>query len=205
MEFQIAILGGGYIAKADTKKRFMIVGAITNIKGQDLLVKAVKELTEEERAGTLFYVVGSYNTQESYAKEIVCEVDHIPQIKLMGSLSRAEMQEIYAQIDVVIVPSREETMSIVATEGMMYGKVCIVSENTGIAAYVQDGINGFICKTGDVESLKDKLRWVLKNDNQLIEMGKRARKIYEEHFTMERFGEDLIRILALNGKEKIVW
>lgn len=109
----------------------------------------------------------------------------------MGGLSRSEIHERYGEIDVVVCPSREETASIVVTEGMMYGKVCIVSEVAGMAAYIEDGENGIICESENHVNLCDKMKWVIKNRKNLQTMGKRARETYEKYFSMESFGERL--------------
>ena len=95
----------------------------------------------------------------------------------------------------------EETMSIVTTEGMMYGKLCIVSDRTGMADYIKEGENGFICKVGDVVNLYEKIRYIIHNREKLLEIGKRARKTYEEYFTMDRFEENLNRCVLETIKE----
>ena len=85
----------------------------------------------------------------------------------------------------------EDSLPIVATEAMMYGKVCIVSDKTGTADYLEDEKNGLICKAGDPKDLCRKMRWVIKNREKLKTMGSEARKVYEKHFTMDNFGKRL--------------
>lgn len=86
-------------------------------------------------------------------------------------------------------------MSIVVTEGMMYGKACIASDKTGIAQYMEDGENGLICKAEEPADLCEKMRWIMQNQEKLSVMGSRARQTYETYFTMKAFGQRLEGVL----------
>ena len=109
----------------------------------------------------------------------------------MGKLNRSEMYETYGKIDVVVCPSLEDSLPIVVTEGMMYGKTCIVSDKTGSARYIRNRENGLICKAGDPGDLCRQMRWVIHNREKLVAIGKKARRIYEQNFDIEIFGRRL--------------
>ena len=98
---------------------------------------------------------------------------------------------IYSKIDIVVCPSREDPLPIVMTEAMMYRKPCIASDSTGTADYIKDGINGFVCKTEDSEDLCEKMRYFIHHQEKIEIMGKEARKVYEEYFTMDKFADRL--------------
>ena len=73
----------------------------------------------------------------------------------------------------------------------MYGKPCIASDSTGTADYIDNGVNGFVCKTEDAEDLCEKMRYFIHNPERINEMGQEARKVYEEYFTMDKFADRL--------------
>lgn len=188
--------------KTSRKFIFAIIGPLLYIKAHDIFLNAIEALNDQEKMNAEFWIIGDTNTRgfdSSFYDNVICKMKEVPQVKLWGELSRKEIEKIYPNIDVLVIPSREETMSIVATEGMMYGKVCIISENTGMALYIQNGKNGLICKCGSVSSLQEQMQWVLKNKDQLDAIGKNARKTYEENFTMDKFGNRLVDIIK-NGK-----
>ena len=118
------------------------------------------------------------------------------QVKIKGKLTREEIDRAYQQIDVVVCPSREDPLPIVMTEGMMYGKVCIASDATGTADFIEDGDNGLLCTAGDVESLASKMQWVIDHPERLVDMRKNARKTYEKYFTMEKFAQRLDTVIT---------
>lgn len=177
----------------EDKLVFAIVGLVSKRKGQDLFVEAIKKLSKEELHQAEFWIIG--NDSPDFATVIHREVKEIPQIKMFGEMSREKIMELYDAIDVCVCPSRSDPMPIVATEAMMNCKVCIVSKDTGTVAYIADEENGLICETENVESLTEKIRWAIKNKNKLNSIGFNARKIYDEHFSLARFEENLLHIV----------
>ena len=123
-------------------------------------------------------------------------------VKLLGSLNRREMRKAFSEIDVIVSTSRADTMSIVLTEGMMYGKICISSNSTGMARYIKDGENGFVFESENVEAAYKKMKWVFLHREELDNVRKMARLTYEKFFSMEAFGDRLEK--ELNETEKMV-
>ncbi len=169
---------------------FAIIGTVCTRKAQDIFVKAIEVLDIEDKKNVEFWIIGSIGTDE-YSNEIKEIVSKDDAIKMIGPLTRSEIYEAYGRIDVVVCPSLEDPLPIVATEGMMYKKACIVSDKTGTVTYIRDGENGFICKAGDPSDLAEKMRTIIQNRNRLPEIGREARKVYDTYFSMESFGERL--------------
>lgn len=169
---------------------FAVIGTVCPSKAQDIFIEAIQRLDSEEKKNIQFWIVGSMDKSE-YSNRVEKLVSEENTVKLMGKMTRREMYEVYAEIDVVVCSSLEDSLPIVVTEGMMYGKTCIVSDATGTAKYIHDGENGLICKKGDIYDLCEKIRWVIRNKNKLPMIGRRARQTYKKYFTMEIFGEKL--------------
>lgn len=170
------------------KTVFAIIGAVSERKAQDIFVEAISRLKDREQAE--FWIIGNC-PDSTFSKKIQEMVSNIPSIKMLGVLTRKEIYDVFPQIDVVVCASREETMSIAINEGMMFGKACITTENTGVADYIQDGENGFVVPVEDVTALQKKIEWMIENREKIIDMGRKARKTYEQYFTMDVFGERL--------------
>lgn len=181
------------------KFTFAIIGPICERKAQKIFIQAVLNFSKEELNNLEFLLIGACSTNE-YCKEVKKLAEEVPQIKLTGQLTREEMKMVYQKIDVVVCASMEETMSIAITEGMMHGKVCITTDSTGIADYITNGENGFICRTGDTKSLWNSMKWVVEHRSQLHSIGEHARETYLKNFTMESFGERLEKLIAKTKK-----
>lgn len=183
-----------FIDTQNEQTHFAIIGSVIPRKAQDIFIQAIKLLTEQDKKRAQFSIIGHIGNDD-YSTKIKNSILEEQTIHICGNLSRQEINAAYAEIDVVVCPSLEEPMSIVITEGMMYGKVCIVSDIIGMSAYIKDGENGFICKTGECTDLSQKMSWVINNKNQLQEMGINARKTYEKFFTLDHFGNRLEAII----------
>jgi glycosyltransferase involved in cell wall biosynthesis len=175
------------------KERFVfaVIGSIELLKAQDIFIEAADKLNCEEAE---FWIIGK-NHQDDYCKRVCAMADGNPAIRFLGVMTREQMNEIYQEIDVVVCASREETMSVTTTEGMMYGKNCIVSDHAGMADYVDNGKNGFVFESGNSDDLCAKMRWCVENRDKLETIGRNARNTYEEFFTIEKFGERLEKIV----------
>lgn len=177
------------------KTVFAVIGTIVSIKAQDIFLKAITLLTQEERDKSEFLVIGACQMESKYGSSVLQQIKDIPQAKWLGELTREEIETAYRNIDVVVVPSRQESMSIVMTETFMYGKIGIASDVIGIAEYMKDGENGLIFKSEDIRGLAEKMSWVLSNKEKLNSISVNARRTYEENFTLEKFGNKIERIL----------
>ena len=65
------------------------------------------------------------------------------------------------QCNCVVCASRDDPMPTFVTEGLIFGKPSIVSEHTGTAGLVTEGVDGFLYKDDDPQQLADKLAWAI--------------------------------------------
>lgn len=192
-----------FVNKNETKLIFAVVGYCQERKGQDIFIEAIARLKGCVKKKAEYWIIGKI-PENDFGNKIREMASKDSMIKIWGEMNREQMREIYNKIDIIVCPSREETMSIVVTEGMMYGKPCIVSDNTGMAEYIVDGENGVICKAGDCVDLSLKMKWCLENTDVLQSMGDKARLVYENFFTLEKFGERLkTEIVSEVGRDSL--
>ena len=95
----------------------------------------------------------------------------------------------------VVVPSEcLENNPLTVLEAFALGKPVIGSKIGGIPELVTDHKIGFNFKSGDIDSLKEKIFYITDNCDKIIELGKNARKFVEENFNPDRFYEKLMLI-----------
>lgn len=177
---------------------FAVIGSYNKNKGQDLLLDAIELLNEEIIEKCSFWFIGKEN-ETSYVEELHVRAKQLPYVRFLGEKSRSELMSLFSSIDVFVIPSREETMSMVATEAMMNGKACIISDNTGIVSYVKDGESAIIFTNGNTTALKNKMEWCVENYSSLKAIGKHARAVYEEHFSYSVLKRKMEDILFVEG------
>lgn len=168
---------------------FIIVGGVSRLKGHDILLKAMQILRSLSDYNGKYKVLSIGDNQSALAKQIMCEADDAElALEFKGRLSHDVTIGMLEKSDVVICASREECMPTFIVEGMMLGKICITTDNTGIADYIVDGINGFICTASDAQSLANKMMYIMENYNDLSSIKSNARETYEKYFSMTSFG-----------------
>lgn len=174
--------------------KICMAGAFTAGKAQDILLDAYEMLEEDVREKCEVIFAGR-ELQSQYAQMVLARIKDNKGCRFLGALHHKELMKIIEEVDLIVVPSLEETMSLVAIEGMMYGKVCVVSENTGIASYIKQGENGFFFSTGDATALSKKITWCFYHGEQLVYIGESARRTYLSNFTELVFKKKFMQYL----------
>ena len=179
---------------AHEKLEFIMIGNVQEYKGQDILIQALNRLDNETIERIHVRIVGfqpsAYaNFVKDQAKELGSVVSFVP------PKDRGQIHRLLDESDILVCPSRVDTMSIVANEGMQHCLPCIVSDAAGVAAYIKDGVDGFIVKQGSVESLLQKIRWCVEHQDMLEQVGQAGRQIYEQYFSMASFEKNLLPIV----------
>ena len=137
------------------------VGAFSNQKGVDVLIKAFSNLTKNHN-NIMLHLVGDgslLQPMKGLAKSL--EVDH--NIVFYGA--RKDVEDFYLNSDYIVCPSVSgEGSSGVIKEGMAAGKIVITSDLTAIKELIDDGVNGVMFKTGDSSALTTTLNKVISKE-----------------------------------------
>lgn len=166
-----------------------IIGSVYPLKGQDVLIEAICNLDENIRRKYRTWVIGEYDDKSDYTKKLLEKTRSMSQVKMFGALTIEELYKVYPLVDVIVCASREETLSLAIVEGMMFGKICITTDATGIADYIDNGKNGFIVPAGNVAALIECLEYIEKHREECMIIANEGRKTYEKCFSIEAFEE----------------
>lgn len=113
--------------------RLLYVGAVSRVKGLDVLVKSLAQITGLPWRLT---VVGSGLVEPAYTAELRTRVRALGlerRIGFAGPLDRASVGEAYRAADVLLVPSRQETYGLAVTEALASGLPVLASNVGGVA------------------------------------------------------------------------
>jgi len=145
----------------DGNINIVYVGAFSNQKGVDVLIKAFSNLAKNYN-NLVLHLIGDgelLQSMKNLAKSL--EVDH--NIVFYGA--RKDVENFYLNSDYVICPSISgEGSSGVIKEGMAAGKIVITSDLTANKELIDDGINGVMFKTGDNNALATALNKVINKE-----------------------------------------
>ena len=166
---------------------FATIGTVCELKGIDVFLNAITKLSNTTKAE--FWIVGT-GTKEYY-EQIKPLIEYSPSIIVKGKLGRKEMKQALSMIDVVVMPSREDSLPIAVTEGMMSSAACIVSDRCGSKDYIKNGENGVIFPSENIDELAKFMQCLIDNPSLIAEVGKKARNTYERFFSMSVFENNL--------------
>lgn len=97
-------------------------------------------------------------------------------VRLMGNRPNNEILEAMRKSDIFLFTSdRLEGWGAVANESMANGCALVASDAIGSSPYlIENGFNGFMFKSCDVESLTEKVEWLLTHPENLVQMKRNA-------------------------------
>lgn len=180
---------------ADRKVRFAVVATYEARKGQDLLLDAVEKLDASTGAQTSFQLIGRA-LEEPFSTQLAQRSAARGNVELVGSLGHEEAIRAMREADVVVCPSRDETMPIVLLEAMSMSKPVISFDVGGIHEWIRDGVNGMLVPAMETEALAKAIERMSADPELRRRLGAAAHETFEQHFTIVRFGEQFAAVVA---------
>lgn len=180
----------GKITASNKKLRFGMVGSHVRRKGQDVLVAAIRMIPDEIRKNMIFYIIGPKDKR--YTNEWKLEADKIPEIKMIGEVSQSELKRMYSTFDVLICPSRDDTVPIVVTQAFQNAIPCIVSNQVGQSVYMKNNYGGYVFDSENVEQLSDAIVAMYDNKEKRMQQGTEGREIFEKYFSKDAVKQEVI-------------
>jgi glycosyltransferase involved in cell wall biosynthesis len=158
--------------------RFAYVGGLSWQKGVHVLTEAFNR-TEK---GAELWIAGDENADPTYAAHLHTLASE--NVHFLGKLTRPEVWEMLAQVDVLVVPSLwYETFAFVVSEAFAAGVPVVASRLGPLADRVEQGVDGLLVPPGDVGALRVALRQFLEDPTLLprLRTGIRPVNTIEEH------------------------
>lgn len=157
----------------DSIFRVCYVGLLEPWKGFHYLVEAFAALNLPHSALDLWGGPGSRPVSR-YIREWMARN---PSINLKrGDVRSTGYAEVYGKSSVLVSPSLADGFSYVVGEAMASGIPVIVTDTTGAADIVVDGVSGYIIPPRDRDALADRLLHLSRNPALVRSMGRAARE-----------------------------
>lgn len=178
----------------------MSTGEIGDQKNFMLVLEACRKFKEISKTNFRLLAVSNHksiNAKDTDSKEklekIVREYNLEDNVIFVPSISPDEISSYYAGVDVVCVPSLDETFGLVYMEAMATGAIAIASNTGGPREYIENDKNGFLVDPTDEIALA-KLFIKLSQDKDLAKKIKRNAKITSQSFSTEHMCKKIEKI-----------
>ncbi len=160
-------------------------GTLTKNKGVDILLEGLSKLKSKEQIKEVIFAGEGSGRKEYEQKAAGTGIN----ISFRGMVSREELEKIYGESHLIILPSESEGFPKVIAEAAAYGCVPVVSDVSSIGQYFNDS-NGFLLKRVDKFEIAEKIELALSNRKNLKEMSTKCTAV-AELFTFENYNNNL--------------
>jgi glycosyltransferase involved in cell wall biosynthesis len=141
------------------RNRFAYFGTLNPYKGADVLLRAMALLGDRFDGHLWLYGANLEKQSLEWQKRFGELAAGQQNITYVGDYDRAELANLMARVDWVIVPSRWwETGPLVVWEAFQHGRPVITSDIGGQSEKVTDGVNGLHFRRADAADLARAMR-----------------------------------------------
>ncbi|MEV3869659.1 glycosyltransferase family 4 protein [Streptomyces sp. NPDC049906] len=181
-------------------EHLLYLGRLAEPKGVRLLMAAWDRLAAAGGAGAPLVIAGAGPLEREVAAWAAGRDD----ARYAGLWDPAECRAAVARSVAVVAPSTaRETFGLVVAEAMAAGVPAVAADHGAFAELVEDGVSGLLHRPDEVDSLASRLRLVAADPVRNQEMGRAARRRYEQGFSpavgLERLEEGYRTAIALRS------
>ena len=158
------------------------VGRTEKVKGQDLLLKAIKKINDKN---VRLHIAGDgseFNNLRALARDLGIS----SQVTFHGFLNQKEIRKLYQKMDLAVLTSYSESFPLVLLEASD-NLVPIMSTDVGdIEKMIPSEKYGFVAKIGNLNDISEKLKQAISTSQEKLEEMAEKEKTYLMHaFSMK--------------------
>lgn len=154
--------------------RIFFSGNLTRRKGAHWLPSIAQRL---EKNVKIYYTQGLRTRNRLIAQ---------PGLKPMGYVPFENMPSRYRQMDILLMPTVREGLSLAVLEAMACGLPVVASDCSSLPEQIDNGKGGFLCPVGDVDAFAEKINFLANRPTLRREMGEYNRSKVETMFSLDR-------------------
>jgi sugar transferase (PEP-CTERM/EpsH1 system associated) len=157
-----------------------IVARLDPIKNHACLINAMKHVINKFPEAVLLIIGGGpvHSELESLVKDLKLEKN----VRFLGT--RADVPELMSVIDVFVLCSRSEGLSVTLLEAMAAGKPVVATRVGGTPELIEHDINGLLVESDDEEGLSKALIELLTDKSKSLKLGEAAGRKINDSFTL---------------------
>lgn len=170
---------------------FLFIGRLLQAKGLFEYEKAA-EILRRRWPNARFQILGPLEEGPgSISAETLDKWRAKGDIEYLGS--SLDVRPYIKEAHAIVLPSWREGTPTAILEAMSMGRACVASDAPGCTETVIDGVNGFLCKVKDPESLAQAMEKFLVNPGLFERMGGESRKMAVSLFDAAKVAEGMTR------------
>lgn len=167
---------------------FLSFGHIRRYKRIDLLINAAQKLHEEVEIPFKITIAGNCTSWEKYQKLI--KYPQLFDLKI-GFINDDEVSDLFSNADFLVLPYQDLAQSGAITVAFNYHIPVITSDIIQFREFVENGKNGFLFKSEDINDLKCSMykALMLKKNNKYNTLVESTKQFVQKNYTLSSIAE----------------
>jgi glycosyltransferase involved in cell wall biosynthesis len=165
----------------DSPINILFVGRLTEEKGVNILLHAIKQVVEKGFNDLSLTIAGD-GPLRGELEEMVNDLAITKYVRFAGIINN--VIQYYHNSHVLVIPSNSEGFPLVLLEGMACGLAIVASNLGGNREGIEDGINGLLFAPRNETELSSKIIYFLEHPETAKQMGRISREKAVGHFSL---------------------
>jgi glycosyltransferase involved in cell wall biosynthesis len=165
----------------ETHRVVGVVGNLYPVKGHRYLIDAIPAVLN--KCPHTSFIFAGRGQLETELKEQVYRLGLDKRVHFLGL--RQDIPRILALLDIFVLPSLSEGLSMAILEAMIAGKPVVATQVGGNPELVLDGETGFLVPPRDSGALASRVITLLMNREQALQFAHRGKRRAERQFSLE--------------------
>lgn len=165
----------------------LYVGRLEKVKGIDILIKSLTFINPSDYNIVLW--IGGEGSLSNTIRQQVAQAKFAHTVEILGNLNQEKVSAYMNSADLLIIPSRNESLPLVLIEAGKLGLPSVVTDVGDSARFVQKHSAGIITKPNNPNSLAAGISQAISDLPKLRNIARKRKKLLKEKFTPEKTAE----------------
>lgn len=152
---------------------FGVAKGLHAVYGLDLLLKGFAQV-HHHFPQTLLRIAGE-GPQRGELEDLAEKLGVSEQIQWLGQIPNAEVASFYQSVDIVVIPSRQESFGVTAVEGAACARPVIASRVGGLTEVIIEGETGLLFSPENIAELVEAMECLIKDSSLRVKLGRQGR------------------------------
>ncbi|UCC21591.1 MAG: glycosyltransferase family 4 protein [Planctomycetota bacterium] len=171
-----------------------VVAPIQENKAQDVAIRAV-EIARKAIPNIKLLLIGEADgVYLEYLRRTASELNVLDEVVFAGY--RDDVAKVLPYCKVLLSPSLVESFGRTIMEAMAAGIPVIGADTGGRKEIIKDGSTGYLVPANDHSEMARKIIELFRHPDKVTMMGERGREVAAEKFTVERYAQDITRVIT---------
>jgi glycosyltransferase involved in cell wall biosynthesis len=171
--------------------RILFLGNLSERKGVSDLLRA---LAQPALAGVPFQLSLAGGGDVAHYTALAQSLGVADRVSFEGWAGPEAVSRLLAQADVLVLPSYDEGLPLAILEGLAHALPVVCTPVGEIPHVLTDGVDARFVQPGDSPGIASALAQILRDASLSEHLGRNARAVYEQRFSLTHFAASIARI-----------